>query len=110
MTYSLVAGHDGGGVFNMRSDRVLTVANQSLLNFEATPSYAIKVRATDALGLSYDKDFIVSVIDENERAVFTPPAYSFAAINENVAVGTNVGSVSAKIGRASCRERVCRYV
>ena len=95
MTYSLVAGHDGGGVFNMRSDGVLTVANQNLLNFEATPSYAIKVRTTDALGLSYDKDFTVSVIDENEKATFSPSSYSFAAINENVAVGTNVGSVSA---------------
>jgi VCBS repeat-containing protein len=45
---------------------VLTVANPALLNFEASTSHAITVRATDAGGLFVDRNFTISVIDINE--------------------------------------------
>lgn len=65
LTFSLT--NDAGGRFAIDLNTgQLTVADGSLLNFEAASSHGITVRVTDSGGLSYDKSFIVGVNDINE--------------------------------------------
>jgi len=47
LTYSLVAGNDGG-VFTINGDGQLTVADSSLLDYETHPSFVLTVRVTDS--------------------------------------------------------------
>ncbi len=69
-TYSLV--NDAGGRFAIANGTgLITVANSSLLNYEAQTSHTIVVRATDAGGLTFDKTMTVSVSDVNEAPVAT---------------------------------------
>ncbi len=48
------------------STGMVTVANSSLLNFEAATSHNITIRATDQGGLTYDEVFTVNLSDVNE--------------------------------------------
>ncbi|MBW8776920.1 MAG: hypothetical protein JF596_18510, partial [Stenotrophomonas sp.] len=70
-TYSLVdigGGAGAGGRFAINATTgALTLANNSLLNFEAATSHLVRVRVTDTGDLTYDKDFTVNVANVNER-------------------------------------------
>jgi VCBS repeat-containing protein len=73
-TYTLV--DNAGGRFAVASGTgLITVANSSLLNYEANASHTIVIRATDVAGLTYDKTMTVSVTDVNE----TPTAVADTA-------------------------------
>ncbi|MFZ3015233.1 MAG: cadherin domain-containing protein [Nitrospira sp.] len=64
-TYSLT--DNAGGRFSINgSTGVLTVANGSLLNYEAATSHSITVRITDSNGLTYDETFTINLTDVNE--------------------------------------------
>ncbi|MDD5309935.1 MAG: cadherin domain-containing protein, partial [Deltaproteobacteria bacterium] len=43
------------------------------IDFETTPSYNLTIRVTDGDGLSYEKEFSVTVLDANEAPVITVP-------------------------------------
>ncbi|MFN7627946.1 MAG: VCBS domain-containing protein, partial [Pirellula sp.] len=63
--YSLV--DSAGGRFAINgSTGVVTVADGTLLNFEATISHNITVRVTDTAGAAYDEVFAVTVTNVNE--------------------------------------------
>lgn len=64
-TYSLVSGPGSADnqYFTISEDNLLT--NQ-IFDYEAKNSYAIRVQTTDRGGLSYEKQFIISVSDVNE--------------------------------------------
>ncbi len=83
-TYSLVdigGGAGAGGRFAINaSTGDLTLANTSLLNFEAAASHVIRVRVTDTGGLTYDKDFTVNVANLNERPTIPGVASQAGAI------------------------------
>jgi Leucine-rich repeat (LRR) protein len=64
-----------------------------VLNYENKDSYNITIKATDKGGLGYSKDFIISIIDENE-APFNLEL-SENTIFENVKKGTVIGVLSA---------------
>ncbi len=64
LTFALV--NNAGGRFAMTTAGVLTVANGSLLDREAASSHVVRIRVTDAGGLSYEKDFTVAVNNINE--------------------------------------------
>ncbi len=67
-TYSLT--DTAGGRFAIdAATGVITVADGSLLNFEAATSHSITVRVADASGLAYSENFIIAVTNVNEAPV-----------------------------------------
>ena len=69
----------------------LTVANGTLLNYEASASHVVQVRVTDQGGLTFDKSFTIAVTNVNEA----PSAASLTGgtVAENATNGTIVGTV-----------------
>ncbi|WP_296201287.1 cadherin domain-containing protein [Sphingorhabdus sp.] len=90
-TYMLV--NDAGARFALSTDGKLSAANPANINFESAASHVIGVRVTDAQGAFSTKDFVVTVQNANE-ANSLPASYTMS-INENVALGTLVGTVAA---------------
>ncbi|MBU6240137.1 MAG: cadherin domain-containing protein, partial [Planctomycetes bacterium] len=70
LTYSLVDNAGGRFAINSSTGQV-TVANGSLLNFEAAASHNIVVRATDQGGLTVDRTVTITVTDVNEAPTIT---------------------------------------
>ena len=92
-TYSL---HDTGSYpdnsnFTLSSSGVLK--NSTVFNYEAKTSYTIRVRTTDAGGLTYDATFTINVTNQNETP--TNISLSSSSISENVPTGTTIGTLSA---------------
>ncbi|HVZ45070.1 MAG TPA: VCBS domain-containing protein [Ramlibacter sp.] len=72
VTYSLT--DSAGGRFAINSSTgVITVANGSLLNYDATASHNVTVRATDINGWTYDKVVTIALTNVNEAPVLTLP-------------------------------------
>ena len=83
-TYALVSGtgSDDNDLFRINSTQVLTAATFSLTG---RTSYSIRIRTTDAGGLSFEKALAISIIDT---------VLSNASIPENQPYGTVVGALS----------------
>ncbi len=87
-TYSLI--NNAGGRFAINGTTgELTVANGSLLNFEAATSHNVTVRVTDSNGSSYDKQFAIGVTNINEAPIAINGVLS--SVPENSANGTSLG-------------------
>ena len=91
-TFSLVDGAGSG------DNSKLTIVGDELRivdspNFELQSSYAIRIRGADRLGLSFIKNFVVSVRDVPEAP--SALALSNSRISENLAASTIVGALSA---------------
>ena len=67
-TFSLVAGtgSTGNASFTISGSTLKTAA---VLDFETVPSYSIRVRTTDAAGLSFEKQLTVTVTDNDDPPV-----------------------------------------
>lgn len=92
VTYSL--DNSAGGRFAIDSATgLVSVANGSLLHFETATSHAITIRATSVDGSATTQIFTINVLDQNEAPTFS--VVPNLTINENAAVGTIVGGVSA---------------
>jgi Ca2+-binding RTX toxin-like protein len=91
LTYGLV--DTAGGRFAISSTGVISVGNAALIDFETQTSHAVTVRITDSRGEFIDRTFAIAVNNVNEANAL-PAAYGFN-VNENVAVGTVVGTVAA---------------
>jgi hypothetical protein len=91
-SYSLVAGSgDSDNNFFALTGNVLRhIANP---NYEFRNSYSIRVQVQDVAGLIFSKSFVISIIDVNESP--TNIVLSNSAIDENLAPGTAIGTVSA---------------
>jgi hypothetical protein len=91
-TYTLVAGvgDTDNGAFTIVGDELRISASP---DFETQSSYDIRVRTTDAGGLSTEQTFTITVNDLNE----VPTALTVAPtdIDENVAAGSTVGTFSS---------------
>ncbi|MBX3421908.1 MAG: VCBS domain-containing protein [Pirellulaceae bacterium] len=70
-SYWLVSSAGGRFAIDAATGQI-TVANGTLLNYEAAASHQIVVRVTDAAGASYDEQFTVVVNDVNEAPLVTP--------------------------------------
>lgn len=82
-----------GGRFAINSSTgVVTVANSSLLNFEAANSHIITVQASDG-ALSSSQNFTIALTNTNDAP--TNIAISTGSVNENSAIGTVIGTLSA---------------
>ena len=91
-TYSLVpgVGDTYNGSFSISGSN-LTINNSP--DFETKNSYTIRVRTTDHGGLTFEKQFTITINDINEAP--TDIALSASAINENEAANSTVGTLSS---------------
>ncbi|WZP00378.1 cadherin domain-containing protein [Isosphaeraceae bacterium EP7] len=90
-TYSLVGGTGGAdnASFTIVGDTLRTAAG---FDFEAKSEYSVRVRSTDAGGLSTEKVFVVNVINVNEAPTLAVPAAQTAFEDVNRAIsGITVG-------------------
>ncbi len=92
-TYTLVSGTGSTDNAQFTIDGSGNLKTAAAFNFEATPSFSIRVRTTDAGGLFFEKVFTVNVTNVNEAP--TDIALSANTIAENAVSGTNVGSFSS---------------
>jgi YVTN family beta-propeller protein len=90
--YSLVAGAGStdNGSFQIVGGALQTNA---IFNFEAKSSYSIRVRSTDAGGQFFEKQLTVTINNVNEAP--TEIALSPSSLNENLPVGTAIGTLTA---------------
>ncbi|MCS6303151.1 MAG: cadherin domain-containing protein, partial [Nitrospira sp.] len=106
-SYSLT--DTAGGRFAINSSTgVLTVADGSLLNYEAVTSHNITVRVTDSGGLTYDKTFTITLTDAYEP--LPPPNMSSSSgashaivARENRTALPSLPDVSSETGKAEFR-------
>lgn len=91
-TYTLVSGSGStdNALFSIDTD---SLTFNSVANYESKSSYSIRVRSTDALGLSFEKIITITVSNINEAP--TDIDLSPASISENAAVGTAIGTFTA---------------
>ncbi|MDC8448276.1 MAG: DUF4347 domain-containing protein [Nitrospira sp.] len=102
-SYSLT--DTAGGRFAINSSTgVLTVADGSLLNYEAVTSHNITVRVTDSGGLTYDKTFTITLTDAYEPLPF--PSMSGSSVvshsivtRENGTAVSSLSDVSSETGK-----------
>ena len=80
-TYSLQ--DTAGGRFAINASGVITVANGGLLDYETNTSKTVTVRVTDAGGLSYDENLLISVTDVVENQAPTDINLSTTTVQEN---------------------------
>ena len=90
LTFTLV--DSAGGRFGVSGSN-LVVANGSLLNYEASKTHSVKVRVTDAEGLTFDKVFTVTVLNVNEVPSISA-APQVVSLGVNSANGTTVATVT----------------
>jgi hypothetical protein len=93
-TFSLtcaVAGADDGS-FNILGAELRTSA---VFDFETKSSYSICLRVTDQGGLSFDKNFVVTVNDVFENAAPVDIFLSANTVDENLPANTVVGALTA---------------
>ncbi len=90
-TYTLATGtgDTDNAAFQIQGNQLRVVNG---FNFETKPSYTVRVRSTDAGGLSTEKAFAISVNNVNEAP--TAMALSNSTIAENSAIGAVVGQLS----------------
>src|SRR5262249_6262590 len=89
LTFSLPAGNADNSAFSIS---VTPLRPNDSSDFQARPTSAVPVRATDAGGLSTEKVFTISVTNVNETP--TDIALSNSSLDENQPVGTTVGAFS----------------
>ena len=90
-TYTLVAGagDSDNASFSIVGEDLLSVP---VFDHETKDSYSIRVRTTDANGLTYEETFTITVNDINETP--TDSALSSTDIDENKFSGTTVGALT----------------
>lgn len=91
-TYELVdtGSYPDNSSFSLASNGSLTSA--VVFDYESKNSYSIRVRTTDAGGLTYDGTLTVPILNVNEAP--TNISLSSSSISENVPTGTTIGTLS----------------
>lgn len=107
VSYSLT--DDAGGRFKINSSTgVVSVADGTLLNYEAATSHTITVKASSSDGSSKTANMIINVTDVTETATFSISGLSDSSVDENTAytsatpslTGTPIGAVTYSLGGA----------
>ena len=91
-TYSLVSGSGASdnSAFTISDNQLKTNA---VFNFETKDTYSIRVRTTDARGLTFEKIFVINVSDINES-----PGLQLSNLLSSVQESNNGSAVVADIG------------
>ncbi|QDV23127.1 cadherin repeat domain-containing protein [Aureliella helgolandensis] len=91
-TYTLEAGvGDTDNASFTISGSTLTTA--AVLDFESQESYSVRVRSTDAGGLTFEQTFTITATNVNEAA--TSVTLSSSQVEDGAASGTAVGTLSS---------------
>jgi len=90
-TYSLVSGTGDTDNASFTIDGA-TLKTAGVFDFETKSSYSVRVRVTDAAGLTFEKEFTITVTDVNEAP--TALALTGTSVLENAASGTSVGTLA----------------
>ncbi len=91
-TYTLVSGT--GSTDNASfSISGATLRTAAVFDFETKSSYSVRVRVTDAGGLTFERALTITVTNVNEAP--TAVALSANTVAENAASGTTIGTLSA---------------
>ncbi len=85
--FAILPGPDAG---NFRIDNGVLKTNTASLNYENTSDriQQIRIRATDAGGLSVEQDFTITLSDINEKPEWTGALASNFPVNENIDIGS----------------------
>ena len=91
-TYALVAGagSSDNASFTISGNQLQSNAS---FNYEARSSYSIRIRSTDAGGMTFEKAFVITVTDQNDAP--TDITLSSTSVAENQPAGTLVGTLSS---------------
>lgn len=94
VTYQIISGNIGGAFQINATTGQITVANPTVIDFEATPQFFLVVRATDSgsPAQSDDANVTINVTNLNEPPIVTNATFTIA---ENSPNATVVGTVSA---------------
>ncbi len=91
-TYTLL--NDAGGRFAVDATTgEITVADETLIDFESNTSHTVTVQVTDSGGLTYTESFSISVLDADEAALpASAPAFTASAMSSAYSVSTGATS------------------
>ncbi|SLM45873.1 conserved hypothetical protein [Nitrospira sp. ND1] len=104
-SYSLT--NTAGGRFAInRTTGALTVANNTLLNYEAATSHAVTVRVTDRGGLTYDETFTINLTNVNEAPTGTNATVTITEDTSHVLTAANFGFSDVDAGDALSAVRI----
>jgi VCBS repeat-containing protein len=104
-SYSLT--NTAGGRFAInRTTGALTVANSTLLNYEAATSHAVTVRVTDRGGLTYDETFTINLTNVNEAPSGTNATVTITEDTSHVLTAANFGFSDVDAGDALSAVRI----
>ena len=84
-TYAITAGNTGGTFAINATTGEITVANNALLDFETTPSFALTVQVTDAGTLTDTATVTINLTNVNEAPTITSAAAVSVAENQTAA-------------------------
>jgi VCBS repeat-containing protein len=104
-SYSLT--NTAGGRFAInRTTGALTVANSTLLNYEAATSHAVTVRVTDRGGLTYDETFTINLTNVNEAPSGTNATVTITEDTSHILTAANFGFSDVDAGDALSAVRI----
>ncbi len=91
-TYQLVTGSGsfGNSAFGIVGNQLLT---DTIFNFENKKSYFVRIKTTDSKGLSFEKSFLITILDANDAP--TKINFTSKTIQENRFATTTVGKLSS---------------
>ena len=92
-TYSLVPGVGSTDNASFTLDSSGTLNTAAIFNFETKSSFVIRVGTTDQDGLTFEKQFTITVTNVNEAP--TDITLSASTIGRNQAIGTVVGALTS---------------
>ncbi len=98
LTFSLPAGLSDNALFNISGTTLRATAS---FDYEVSSSYAVTVRATDAVGLTYDETFTITVSDVDEAPTITSDgggAVAAVSVAENSTAVTTVTATDSDAG------------
>ena len=104
-TYSLTDA--AGGRFAVNSSTgAITVANSSLLDYEAATSHSVTVQVTDSGGLTYDETFTITVTNMNEAPTGADATITLAEDTTHTLTTANFGFSDVDAGDSLSAVRI----
>jgi VCBS repeat-containing protein len=106
-TKSYTFTNSAGGRFAInRTTGVITVANGTLLNYEAATSHSVTVRVTDRGGLTYQETFTINLTNVNDAPTGTTATVTFPEDTSHTFTSANFGFSDADVGDSFSAVRI----
>ena len=93
-TFYTINGGNSDGVFAINDDAEITIASNTNLDYDTTPSYTLVVFVSDG-NLQYDfENVVINLIDVNDET----PVYQAQDSDDAISVAENIGTGSIDAG------------